>query len=407
MGSNPILSASPSLKSPVSLAHAFSRRHGATASPDYRLETPCGADTITRMTFSVLDIAQLLAAYHAGLLALHLLRRPRLAGLTLLCGIFSAHMAFNLGVSTRLVGPELDITSAFGLLYGPAFYLFVRGLTREGAHWTALTGLHALPALTIAVWQPEPPIPYLFGLPSLIVYISLSLQALFRHRRLRDQWRSDDLAISLDWVGHALIAFAGLAALDILREFIGFTSQAIADDLALTGVITGVIILLTAMMVAACAHDDRQGALPELANPLPGARSSDEDRERYTEPFARIRALLDREETWREPRLSVADLARRLQLNAREVSRAVNLHADESFSRFINRYRIEALDALMADPANHHRTLMEMAFDVGFNSKSAFNRIYREMTGRTPTDVFHAARAGKSVPKQDPERPET
>ena len=358
------------------------------------------------MSLSVLDIAQLLAAYHAGLLALHLARRPRLAGLTLLCGIFSVHMAFNLGVSTRLLGPELDITSAFGLLYGPAFYLFVRGLTREGAHWTALTGLHALPALIIAIWQPEPPIPYLFGLPSLLIYIGLSLQALFRHRRLRGQWRSDDLAISLDWVGHALIAFACLAALDILRELIGFTSQAIADDLALTGVIGGVIILLTAMMVAACAHDDRQGALPDFHGPATGAVSSGEDPERFAETFARIRSLLDREETWREPRLSVADLARRLQLNAREVSRAVNLHADESFSRFINRYRIRALDELMADPANHQRTLMEMAFEVGFNSKSAFNRIYREMTDQTPTDAFQAARNRKSVPKQDPERPE-
>ncbi|WP_203292541.1 helix-turn-helix domain-containing protein [Maricaulis parjimensis] len=359
------------------------------------------------MTLSFLDLTQLLAAYHAALLALHLARRPRLAGLTLFCGVFAVHMATNLGVSTQIIGPELDITSAFGLLYGPAFYLFVRGLTREGSDWSALTGLHALPAIIIAVWQPEPPIPYLFGLPSLLIYIGLALRALYRHRALRGQWRSDDLAISLDWVVYALIGFAGLAGLDILREVIGFTSQAIADDLALTGVIAGVIALLTAMMVAACAHDDAQGALPDLPIAPADPDTPGEDPGRYGEAFQRIQHVLQSEQTWREPRLSVADLAKRLQISPREVSRAVNLHTEESFSRFINRYRIAALDTLMADPANHHRTLMDMAFDVGFNSKSAFNRIYREMTGQTPTDAFQAARNRKSVPKQDQERPET
>lgn len=371
------------------------------------LEAGRRIDTIRFMNFSVLDLAQLLAAYHAALLGIHLARRPRLAGLTLLCAVFTVHMAFNLGVSLQLIGTRFDITSAFGLLYGPAFYLFVQGLTREGAQGSALTGLHAVPALLIAVWQPEPPIPYLFGLPSLVIYIGLSLRDLLHHRALRGQWRSDDVAISLDWVVYALIGFAGLAGLDILREVIGFTSQAIADDLALTGVIAGVIGLLTAMMTAACAHDDAQGALPDLPSSRTDAEGPGEDPARYAEAFARIRNLLEREEAWREPRLSVSDLARRLRMNARDVSRAVNLHTEESFSRFINRYRTQALDALLADPANRQRTLMEMAFDVGFNSKSAFNRIYREMTGRTPTDAFLAARDGKSVPKQDQERPET
>ncbi len=361
------------------------------------------------MTLSLLDVTQLLAAYHAGLLALHLVQRTRLAGLTLLCGVFALHMAFNLGVGLRLIGPAFDITSAFGLLYGPAFYLFVRGLTREGAQWTALTGLHAVPAILIAIWQPEPPIPYLFGLPSLVIYIGLALRALFRHRSLRGEWRSDDLAISLDWVLYALVGFACLAGLDIAREVIGQTSRAIPDDWALTGVIIGVILLLTGMMKAALAHDDRQGALPDPSQtePAPGPDMAGEDPTRYADAFARVCRLLESEEAWREPRLSVADLGKRLQLGARDISRAVNLQAGTSFSRFINRYRIEALDALMTDPGNHQRTLMEMAYEVGFNSKSAFNRTYREMTGHTPTDAFQAARSGKSVPKQDPGRPKT
>ncbi|MBR9824477.1 MAG: helix-turn-helix domain-containing protein [Alphaproteobacteria bacterium] len=345
------------------------------------------------MTFSLLDIVQLLAAYHCTALALMLAPKLRLAGLTVMCATFALHMAFNLGVGLGLIGPAFDITSAFGLIYGPAFFLFVRGLASDQARLRPATALHALPALIIAIWQPEPPIPYLFGLPSLVIYIGLAVLTLRHHARLRGEWRSDDHAISLDWVQHALIAFTLLALLDILREIIGFTSRALPDDLALAIVIIGVTTLLTLMMRAAREHDARHGALPKLALDMRSPESTADDAARFSEAYGRIQTLLQQEEAWREPRLSLAEIAHRLQLNPRDVSRAINLQAQTSFARFINTYRIDALNALMADPANHDRTIMALAYEVGFNSKSAFNRTYRELTGKTPTQAFEDAKS--------------
>ena len=347
------------------------------------------------MYLSTLDITQLIAAYHCAILACLLLSRPRLRGLTLLCATFSVHMAFNLGVGLGVIGPAFDITSAFGLVYGPAFYLFVRGVAAEAFRWQPVTALHALPALVIAIWQPEPPIPYLFGLPSLVIYIGLALQQLYRHGRQRAEWRSDDLAISLDWVHAALVAFIALALMDIGREVIGFTSQAIPDDLALAVIIVAVVSLLTLMTRAARSHDDKRGALPDIALTAPRP-PADEDETRYAEAFARIGQLIEREAAWQEPRLSLTDLATRLRLSPRDVSRAINLHGRASFARFINGYRVRAIDALMADPDNAGRTIMELAYEAGFNSKSTFNRIYREVTGKTPTEAFELARVERS-----------
>lgn len=340
------------------------------------------------MTFSLLDLVQLLAAYHCAGLVMALLRAPRLRGLAILCGTFSLHMAFNLAVGLGVAGPQFDITSAFGLVYGPAFFLFVRGLVFEERAWRWHDALHGVPALIIAIWQPEPPIPYFFGLPSLVIYIALAILALRRHRHLRVELRSDDRAISLNWVEQALIGFAALAVLDIAREIAGYAAQGLPDDLALAVIIGCVVILMTRMTLAARAHDAQHGALPDLELAGAGGEAS-----QHAETFARITALLETEEAWREPRLSLADLARRLHLNARDVSRAINLTGGSSFSRFINAYRVDALDRLMADPAHHGRTIMELAYEVGFNSKSAFNRTYREMTGRTPTEAFAAAKS--------------
>ena len=70
----------------------------------------------------------------------------------------------------------------------------------------------------------------------------------------------------------------------------------------------------------------------------------------------------------------------------------MNSASGQNFSAYINNYRIEDINALMANQENHRRTLIELAYESGFNSKSAFNRIYRQMTGVTPGHAFREAK---------------
>ncbi|MEC9250318.1 MAG: helix-turn-helix transcriptional regulator [Pseudomonadota bacterium] len=343
------------------------------------------------MTLSQLDIIQLLAGYHSLLLCLALAGRVRLRGLMVLTGTFGLHMLTNLGVSAGLLGPALDISSAYGLVYGPAFYGFVLGMVEQDRRFVLRDLVHLLPALVIAIWQPEPPIPYVFGLPSLVIYITLACRLLLRHGRESPHFRSDSAAINLNWVLHALVAFAALAALDILREIARLAELGVSDDHALSVVIICVTALMSAMVVRARQHDDRRGALPRLDIEPAVEDSEGTD---YQPVFQRINTLLVDEESWREPRLSLAEIATRLRISQRDASRAINLHSGQSFSRYVNRFRIAEVDRLMADPDNHRRTVIELAYEAGFNSKSAFNRIYRDETGQTPTQAFQAHKSG-------------
>lgn len=339
------------------------------------------------MTLSQLDIIQLLAGYHSLLVCLALATRKRLRGLMILAGTFGLHMLTNLGVSEGLLGPALDITSAFGLVYGPAFYFFVLGVVEQDRRFDWRDLVHLVPALIIAVWQPAPPVPYVFGLPSLVIYITLACRLLLRHGRQSPQFRSDSAAISLSWVLQALIAFAVLAALDILREVARLADLGLSDDHALSLVIICVTALITAMFIRARKHDDLSGALPALDI---GPRTEESDDADYEPVFQRIQTLLIDEENWREPRLSLAEISSKPRISQRDASRAINLKSGHSFSRYINRFRIAEVDRLMARPENHRRTVIELAYEAGFNSKSAFNRIYRDETGQTPTQAFQA-----------------
>jgi len=176
-------------------------------------------------------------------------------------------------------------------------------------------------------------------------------------------------------------------ALDILREIARLAELGVSDDHALSVVIICVTALMSAMVVRARQHDDRRGALPRLDIEPAVEDSEGTD---YQPVFQRINTLLVDEQSWREPRLSLAEIATRLRISQRDASRAINLHSGQSFSRYINRFRIAEVDRLMADPDNHRRTVIELAYEAGFNSKSAFNRIYRDESGRTPTQAFQA-----------------
>jgi AraC-like DNA-binding protein len=93
-------------------------------------------------------------------------------------------------------------------------------------------------------------------------------------------------------------------------------------------------------------------------------------------------ARIGREEWWREPGLSLSDVARRLATNETYVSRALNEGLGRNFNAVINGFRVEALKARLIGGDGE---LLGMALRVGFASKASFNRAFRDQTGMSPT----------------------
>ncbi len=96
-------------------------------------------------------------------------------------------------------------------------------------------------------------------------------------------------------------------------------------------------------------------------------------------------ARIEAEGWWREPQLSLADVARRLATNQSYLSRALNDAAGSNFNALINRMRVSAVQAaLRAGPPE--RDLLDLAFEAGFSSKASFNRAFRGHAGMTPSE---------------------
>jgi len=89
---------------------------------------------------------------------------------------------------------------------------------------------------------------------------------------------------------------------------------------------------------------------------------------------------------YEDPELSLVSLAEKLDLTTHELSRIINTALKKSFNDFINEYRVADVIRKMQAPAYDHITLMGIAYDSGFNSKSAFHRIFKEKTGKSPAE---------------------
>ncbi|MDP9076704.1 MAG: ABC transporter permease [Bacteroidota bacterium] len=89
---------------------------------------------------------------------------------------------------------------------------------------------------------------------------------------------------------------------------------------------------------------------------------------------------------YRDAELSLGSLAEKLDIHPHELSRIINIALKKNFNDFINEYRIREVAQKMQDPAYDRLTLLGIAYDAGFNSKSTFNRTFREMTGKSPAE---------------------
>lgn len=84
--------------------------------------------------------------------------------------------------------------------------------------------------------------------------------------------------------------------------------------------------------------------------------------------------------------LTLRSLAEELNIHPNNVSRIINEGMEKSFSDFVNEFRINAVIQKLKDPKYNSITLLGIAFDCGFNSKTTFNRVFKKNIGKTPLE---------------------
>lgn len=83
--------------------------------------------------------------------------------------------------------------------------------------------------------------------------------------------------------------------------------------------------------------------------------------------------------------LTINEMSETLNIPKHFITQIINEKLNKNFYTLINEYRLEAVKSMIVDPEYNRFTLLAMAYECGFNSKSSFNNIFKKLTGKTPT----------------------
>jgi YesN/AraC family two-component response regulator len=90
-------------------------------------------------------------------------------------------------------------------------------------------------------------------------------------------------------------------------------------------------------------------------------------------------------EPFLDPSLTIQELSNQINIPVRDLSILINHHMDQHFFDFVNEYRIQKAMNILKDQSKSQLTVLEILYEVGFNSKSSFNTSFKKYTSLTPT----------------------
>lgn len=106
------------------------------------------------------------------------------------------------------------------------------------------------------------------------------------------------------------------------------------------------------------------------------------------EYHSQLVALMEEKKPYLNGELTAGELANLVGISVNHLSQVLNKEQKQNFFDFVNSYRIKDVILKMEDPNNNHLTLLAMALDSGFNSKTSFNTVFKKTTNQTPSHYY-------------------
>ncbi len=317
----------------------------------------------------------------------------------------------------------LGLSTPFPLLSGPFLYLYTKVLTNGKTKMNRLDYLHFLPAVLLIIRM----LPYFF-LPgneklqytlemqqqrsvlmtvtlysymvSGITYIILSLLLLRRHRKNLTANFSYTDQINLSWLRNLIIGMIVIWSIvtvgHSLDDLTGLNIKYEVDQLIFTSLSLFILMVgyfgvkqtwIFSGQIPVDAHGQPESTKKEASDFVQyrksGLKSAQAD-----ELQARLEKVMKEEKPFLDHKLTLKALAEHLGTHPNYLSQVVNERFQRNFYDFINTARIEEFKSLVQQPQSKHLTVLALAIDCGFSSKSSFNKFFKKSTGKTPSEFI-------------------
>jgi AraC-like DNA-binding protein len=100
----------------------------------------------------------------------------------------------------------------------------------------------------------------------------------------------------------------------------------------------------------------------------------------------KVQNIMGEHNLFQKPNLVLTDLAQEIGLSSKQTTELLNHELKTNFYDFVNNYRVEEVKNRIASDDFKHLTILAIGFDSGFQSKSSFNRVFKKITGLSPSE---------------------
>ena len=285
--------------------------------------------------------------------------------------------------------------SKMSFLVGPLLFFYVRRLLDSEFRIQKQDLVHFLPFIVIEgysvyylstqtnfiIWySPLELLTCELVLDQNLIYIGLILFQLKRHQVSLRFFLFHSHRDSLSWVR---MLFSGFILLWIL-QLQSFILLQLLKILRWCGYTASLYFIMMFIFIHAIAY--LAWKKPMLLINGKKYNKSELNAERRLAYQRKLVALMESEALYADPLLNSQKLAERLSLPVPYLSQLINESFQTNFYHFVNQYRVEASKHLLSDPDHQGKTVLEIAYQVGFNSKSTFNAAFKRLTHQTPVE---------------------
>lgn len=219
------------------------------------------------------------------------------------------------------------------------------------------------------------------AIASVIIYIFLSVRLFHRYKIWVKRNYSNLTSKSLGWLKIPLFLYSTFwISWIILRLIDTFIFQNNLADFYLLPTFIG-------MSVVTCWIGFK-GYVKSQIDAVGFSKESLKVKSKSTNPEVakEIINLMLTQKPYLNPDLDLLKLSEMIDMNSKIVSQIINIDLEMNFYEFINKYRVEEFKHRLRNRDSDKFSLMGIAYDCGFNSKSTFNHVFKKITGQTPSE---------------------
>ncbi len=290
-------------------------------------------------------------------------------------------------------------------LFGPLFYFYVLALVKKEFRFGKISLLHFLPFILVillniyrCIAHPRSELLHkniqLFGnvyriilviqIIHIFIYIYFIKKILKEHELKIKSTLSSIENINLKWLNLTVILFRtifGLVGIFLILYYAGLNIDEYFNSII--PVLVSITILglgywgFRQPIIFPYETDNKKSKKYEWST------LSDEQADLY---LNKLKLAMNQEKPYLESSLTLQRLADMTGISPHHVSQIINERMNQNFFDFINYYRIKEAKRLLVDPRGELLTILAIAEEVGFNSKSSFNTAFKKATGMTPTE---------------------